>query len=323
MKKLFLPLIFILLFFIMLAGSASTFQGALNGLNLWLFTVLPSLLPYMIISSFMTESGTFQYLSRLLSPVTRHVFGLSKNCGYVILLGFLCGYPIGSKLSADMVKKNEISVREGQILLSFCNNVSPAFLITYLIDNIIRLPQYRTVLIAAMTAIPLLCGICFSRFSPKQHPGTPVLSDADTKKRSLEETSAQTAASSKKTGSIDICIINSFENCFKLGGYIILFSILSEFISALLTGMPELQCRICSILEITSGLNSYGQQTISEITRFTECTAFTAFGGLCCLAQTYSMIKGSGLSLKRYFLAKVLIASVTFFVCTLLFHFLN
>ena len=51
--------------------------------------------------------------------------------------------------------------------------------------------------------------------------------------------------------------------------------------------------------------------------RFTECTALTAFGGLCCLAQTYSMIRGSGLKLGHYFRAKLTIAAITFFVCSL------
>ncbi len=104
-------------------------------------------------------------MCRFLSPVTKHVFGLSEECGYIILLGFLCGYPIGSKLSADLVKKNEISVREGQILISFCNNVSPAFMITFLIGGIIGIPAFSSVLLAVMLGVPLFLGIVFSRVS--------------------------------------------------------------------------------------------------------------------------------------------------------------
>lgn len=315
MKKNFLPYLLIFLFFMMLLCSSLTFNGALKGLNLWLFTVLPSLLPYMIISSFMTENGTFKYLSRFLSPVTKHIFRLSENCGYVILLGFLCGYPIGSKLSADLVKKKQISVREGQILISFCNNVSPAFIVTYLINNIISLPAYRHILMAVMIAVPLLCGIFFSRLSLYFCHGKENKSG-----KSLPEKKNQPVES--QTGSLDYCIISGFENIFKLGGYIILFSILSEFISSALSGSPLLQNRICSALEITSGLNTYAGNHSSSSVLLTECPAFTAFGGLCCLAQTYSMIKGSGLRLWLYFSAKLFIAVITYLLCTLIYLFL-
>lgn len=315
MKKTFLPYILIVLFFTMLFCSSVTFQGALNGLNLWLFTVLPSLLPYMIISAYMTENGTFRYLSRFLSPVTKHIFKLSEDCGYVILLGFLCGYPIGSKLSADLVKRKQISAREGQILISFCNNVSPAFIVTYLIHNIISLPGLHHIILAVMIAVPLLCGILFSRLSlcfckkPEQ-PENPPLSDR------------KNQPAKPQAGSIDDCIISGFENIFKLGGYIILFSILSEFISTAPDISPLLRNRICAALEITSGLNTYAASSCPLSVLITECPAFMAFGGLCCLAQTSSMIKGSGLSLGLYFLAKLLIAAATYGAFTLLSLFL-
>lgn len=313
MKKTFLPCILTTLFFLMLLHSSETMAGALNGLNLWLFTVVPSLLPYMMISAFLTENGSFRLLSRFLSPVTKHVFGLSEECGYVILLGFLCGYPIGSKLSADLVKRNEISVREGQVLISFCNNVSPAFMITFLIGGVIGIPALSTKLLAVMLGVPLLLGILFSRASLYLE-----------RKKSLyskQKTASEKQPASVQTSSFDVCITASFENCFRLGGYIILFSILSEFIRNVLAASPLLQNRICAMLEITSGLNIYAGNACPPYVLLTECPAFTAFGGLCCLMQTHSMIRDSGLSLRLYFLSKLLTGAVTFFACILLCDF--
>jgi len=325
MKKTFLPCLLTALFFLMLLRSSETMTGALNGLNLWLFTVVPSLLPYMIISSFLTQNGSFRFLSRFLSPVTRHVFGLSEECGYVILLGFLCGYPIGSKLSADLVKRNEISVREGQILISFCNNVSPAFMITFLIGGIIGIPAFSSLLLFVMLGVPLLLGVLFSRVSLYLEQKREKRNRTD-KMVSIIQPASALAASKKqptpvRTGSFDSCITSGFENCFRLGGYIILFSILSEFIRNTLTASPLLQSRICAALEITSGLNIYAGNACPPYVLLTECPAFTAFGGFCCLMQTHSMIRGSGLSLRLYFLAKLLTGAVTFFACMLLCHF--
>lgn len=306
MKKTFLAFFLILLFFTMLINSSYTFRGALNGLNLWLFTVTPSLLPYMIISSFMTETGTFRYLSRLFAPVTKYVFRLSPDCGYVILLGFLCGYPIGSKLSADLVKKGHISRTEGQILLSFCNNVSPAFLVTYLIDQIIGIPEQKGLILSIMIGTPLLFGIILSRLTFKRRSS-----------QNISPASACEPLSSK--ASLDASISCGFENIFKLGGYIILFSILNEFISQRLTASPFLQHRICALTEITSGLNTYTDATLSQAALITECITLTSFGGFCCIAQTASMIRGSGLNLFLYIAAKIAIAALALFFTCLLF----
>jgi sporulation integral membrane protein YlbJ len=300
MKKSILSYISILIFLLMLAGSATTFAGAFNGLQLWLFTVVPSLLPYMIISSFLTESGTFAYLSRLLKPVTKYIFRLSPNCGYVIFLGFLCGYPIGSKLSADMVRKGQISRAEGQILLSFCNNVSPAFLTVYLVENVLHITQKKMLLLFLMMGTPLLCGILISRCYRLLHP-------------SFDEWRTLPEPDFHGNVSIDSCITGSFENIFKLGGYIILFSILGEFIIRTDALSGHFQCQLNTLLEITSGLNLYARSSLPASVRLIECPALTAFGGFCCLAQTASMIRGSGLSLPLYLLAKIFIAAVTLF----------
>lgn len=319
MKKFFLPYAFIFLFFCMLSHSDLTFAGALNGLELWLFTVVPSLLPYMIISSFMTESGVFQYLSRLLTPVTRYIFRLSPDCGYVILLGFVCGYPIGSKLSADMVRKGHISPEEGQILLSFCNNVSPAFLVTYLSQTILGISGHAGAVIFVMMAAPFLCGILFSRcyfafsINSAKNTGTCAAS------KSIAKNATASPAATAGNANMDACISSGFEAIFKLGGYIILFSILNEFIGDYLSSAPLIQSRICSLCEITSGLNLYKSHGIAQSRRLVECTSLCAFGGFCCIAQTASMIRGSGLSLPLYILAKGFIALVTLLVVCLLF----
>ncbi len=308
MKNLFLPYLFIIIFFCMLTNSSSTFEGARNGLELWLFTVVPSLLPYMIISTYMTESGIFQFLSRFFSAITKYLYHLSPNCGYVIFLGFLCGYPIGSKLSADMVKKGHISLTEGQILLCFCNNVSPAFLITYLNDQVINLPQYATKIMAMMITVPVVSGLVFSWFY-RHFP----LSEQGSVKVSANSNHSVHSAN------LDACITLGFENIFRLGGYILLFSIANQFIIDFFRTTPLMQSRICSLLEITSGLDLYRENMLTSTQRLLECTSLCSFGGFCCLAQTASMIRGSGLRLSHYIIAKIFLALFTYIVAFVFF----
>lgn len=57
--------------------------------------------------------------------------GLSGEGAYAFVLGLLCGYPMGAKLTADLYHAGKISRQESEYLLTFCNNPSPAFLVTY------------------------------------------------------------------------------------------------------------------------------------------------------------------------------------------------
>lgn len=61
-----------------------------------------------------------------------NVFGLSPAGAYVLILGLLCGYPMGAKLAHDLYIDQQISRREGEYLLTFSCNASPAFIISYL-----------------------------------------------------------------------------------------------------------------------------------------------------------------------------------------------
>ena len=44
-----------------------------------------------------------------------YIFGVSKPSSYCILVGFLCGYPLGAKTVADFVRDGLISQEEAAI----------------------------------------------------------------------------------------------------------------------------------------------------------------------------------------------------------------
>lgn len=286
-KKNFFSYLLLFFFFAMLFFSPHTFQGALNGVKLWLFTVTPTLLPYLIVSAYMTENGTFRYFSTLLSPVTTRLFHLPKDSGYILFLGFFCGYPVGSRLCAEFVKKGYLSKKNGQILLSFCNNPSPAFLLTYLMDYVLGMHGLRFPVLFCILGTPLLLGIVLSRICNRTAP--------------IHEASVPV---SEQAVSFDACISNGFETIFRLGGYLVLFSILGEYLS-LWIKEPVLLCRIATLTEMTSGLSCYHDANLPAMQKVVEGTCLTTFGGLCCIAQTQGMIKSSGLSLCLYICARI------------------
>ena len=109
---------------------------------------------------------------------------------------------------------------------------------------------------------------------------------------------------------IDAGIMNGFETLTRLGGYIMLFSMISSMFRLL--PLPETTKLILTgLTEITNGIKAASQSPLTPACRYLLAMTFTAFGGCSGLAQTSSMIKGTGLSIKKYGIFKLLMTLIT------------
>ena len=131
---------FLLVF--LLLHPAESLSCARAGMTLWLNTLIPTLLPFIILTGMLTHTG---HIRRLLLPFESffHIFpGVSIWGGYVFVLGMLCGYPLGAKLASDLYglhksDKKELfislpSVTIQALPLSLPISVSPVLRIQYL-----------------------------------------------------------------------------------------------------------------------------------------------------------------------------------------------
>lgn len=133
MKKSLLFLSSLLLFFCLLIFPARTFFYACEGVNLWFHTILPSLLPFLILTSLLLETGAARRISAPCRSFFQTVFGLSPAGFYALFLGLFCGFPMGARITAQLYEAEEIDRNEACYLLTFCSSPSPAFLSSYVI----------------------------------------------------------------------------------------------------------------------------------------------------------------------------------------------
>lgn len=299
----------ILLFFLtMLLRPQEVFFGAGKGLLLWFQTVLPTLLPFMILSGLLISTNSITYLDRIFSPVFRRLFRISQNASFAVVAGFFCGYPMGAKVTADLLRQGKISQAEGQYLLSFCNNTSPMFLVSYVIWQNLQKQSLLLPSLLLLFGTPVLASALFYPFSFRK-------SGNSKKDRSGSgSTKKQASRICIKFQMLDTCIMNSFETITKIGGYIILFSILISLLSSDPFQKIPLLKMILPFLEITNGIPMLCASDLPLIMRFTLTMALTAFGGICSVAQTNCMLEGTGLSIIPYFFQKV----ITAFLCAIL-----
>ena len=104
--------------------------------------------------------------------------------------------------------------------------------------------------------------------------------------------------------------MDGFETLTRLGGYIMLFSMISSMFRLL--PLPETtKLMLTGLTEITNGIKAASQSPLTPACRYLLAMTFTAFGGCSGLAQTSSMIKGTGLSIKKYGIFKLLMTLIT------------
>ena len=153
---------FLLVF--LLLHPAESLSCARAGMTLWLNTLIPTLLPFIILTGMLTHTG---HIRKLTPAICNHSFIFFRVVsiwgGYVFVLGMLCGYPLGAKLASDLYGLHKISKKEALYLTTFCNNPSPAFIITYLCKSCLKDTVPAGMVFASIFSANLIC-ILFFRF---------------------------------------------------------------------------------------------------------------------------------------------------------------
>lgn len=133
-----LALLILSLFFTMLLFPETVFQGACDGLLLWYQILIPTLFPYLIVTGLLLKTDGAAVVSVCFSVLSICSLELPSMEVSPFCPGFLCGYPMGAKIIADLLLQGKISLEEASYLLSFCNNASPSFHCTFLVLNTIH-----------------------------------------------------------------------------------------------------------------------------------------------------------------------------------------
>lgn len=292
----------LILFFSMLSFPQTVFTGASYGLVLWFRHVLPTLLPYMILINVLICTPALHWICRITSTFLCPLLGTSYYGTFAVLTGFLCGYPMGAKTTSDLLNVNKISRSEASYLLSFCNNTSPAFILSYVVAQNMKERNLCIPFFLILTFTPLMLSFIFRLFYrlPESSCSFPQVTPG----------SFSNPSESISDSFLDRCILNAFESVTKVGGYMMMFSVLIQLLASVLPN-TIFSLLLYSSLEISTGIRLLFSSALYTTEKIILCAALTSFGGWCCIAQTYSMISGSQLPILPYIAEKLVTALVT------------
>lgn len=283
---------------VILLFPADCLSFALKGLNLWFERMIPTLFPFMVLSGIIIRMNLTDSFVKVLNPVLGKLFCIRPACVYGMLVGFLCGFPMGAHVTAQLYEQKQISKSEAAYLLSFCNNIGPVYFISFVLPALSL--EKPALFLFGMYGLPFFYGL-FLRYTVF--------------KSSIDACSRQKLPPTKPLrllAAMDESVFSSLAGIAKLGGYMVFFNLLfilptltaklfsfSERLKFLLTG--GLGC----LLEITGGINFVGNNAPYLV------LCVLPFGGFSCIAQTYSMIKNTDLSITEYVMHKMILTAVT------------
>ena len=298
MKKLSCISLLIIMILYFLIYPQNALMASRRGLTLWFEQILPTLLPFSVISYIVLHSNLFSHLAH----EKNHSFlRIQPEEWYVIFCGFLFGFPIGSKLSADLYEHHRIVKKRAQILACFTNNLSPVFVTSVLVNQL----HFSSVVpfFLLLYGIPLcICLALLSFIKPERF--------VHEKKASRFQLNMQI---------VDAGIINGFETLIKICGYIMMFSIFAEIAQSIPYGSSFPKLVLTGCLEVTNGISALSQFSCNHFQKYLLTVLFLALNGISGLFQTASLLSVSNLSIKQYLKMKLLLIAAIMAIAPLLF----
>lgn len=143
-----------------------------EGLALCAGSVIPSLFPFLAVSSLLMALGFGEWVSGPLSGLMA-LYRIGGAGASALLMGLVGGYPVGARTAASLVKDGLISREEGERLLTFCNNSNPAFLMTVLGVGVFHSVRTGVWLWLIHVLSALLTGLLLSRRAGRRGAAVP------------------------------------------------------------------------------------------------------------------------------------------------------
>lgn len=293
-------LLFLLSFFF-LVYPTETAKSVSEGLSLCLEVIIPSLFPFMVVSSIFASSSICEKLGKVFRKPTELIFSLSGEALCPIAISVIGGYPTAAFCARQLFEKGQLPQRDYRRILLFAVNPSPSFAVGAVGAIMLGSKTSGAIIFFSVIISSLLLGV-FSRLVR--------INDADGKD-AVKSDDVQFAPLSKIiVGAIASSGRAMLFICFS----VLFFSSVLCVTDKLFPG--ESASMLCgALLEVTCGCNRCCGLPIEAI------AGIVGWGGLCTHFQVMEDVTRSKLSVAVFLAFRVLHGALSCVVCSVLLRF--
>lgn len=258
-------------------------EGAKKGIIFCTDILVPSLFPFMVMASFIVNTGIADKLGPFFSKITKKFFKLPGCTGSTILLSLIGGYPTGARGIKTLLDNDKITHEQARRMVLFCVGAGPAFVISAIGVSMLGNIYVGLAIFISQVISSIIVGIIVSRFSKD----TDVIPVNSAKNRMSFSQALVTSCEDASRGIISICafvvLFSSFLAIIEMSE---LYRQILEILKA--AGLPEsLQNSMLSIIFEVTGASYKLVNFHAPI----EVLVFAlGFGGLAVHFQIFSCI---------------------------------
>lgn len=269
----------------------------LESSNIWLYNLVPSMLPFYVISDLLINYGLIDILAFLFKKIINKLFNVSENSSFVIFFSMFTGFPSSAKYLKNLLDLNYISIEDANKIIRFTHFSNPLFIINVIGNTIIGNKKIGFLILLSHYLSNFIIGFLY-------------------RKEQTQKITTKRIKNTKSFGSIlTASFINSFDSLLIVLGSLITFKILTSIIFHYFGS----NFIISSLLEITQGLFALKYLTLNIELKALIAVAMISFGGFCIHTQVYSILSETKISYKNYFFSRILHVIIATTILTLFF----
>jgi sporulation integral membrane protein YlbJ len=318
-----------------------TYMASVNGLKLWWDVVFPSLMPFFILSEVLMGFGVVHLIGVLFEPLMRPLFRVPGSGGFVWAMGISSGFPAGAKLTARLWHQKQITTLEAERLVSFTNCSNPLFMFSAIAVGFFHNAALGIVLAVSHYLGNLFVGLIMRFHGWKKEDGAhDDMYRGKGIKNAFKHMHEARLADNRPIGQLlGDAVQQSTKTLLMIGGFIILFSVLSRMmdllhVSQLLSSLFAYLFLLFSlsetlslplikgIFEITLGSNLTSLAQSSILQQAVITSFILAFSGFSVQAQVASILADTDIKFKPFFIARIMHGFLSAFICVLVFPYL-
>ena len=289
--------------FCMIVFPQRFIKSGLDGISAWAFNVLPSVLPFMFFTRLISSLGSMEKFTKPFSKISNFIFKTPPISIYTFLMAILSGYPVGTKMVADLYNQGKISKTDAFKMTSFCSTSGPMFIVGAVGISMFHSAKIGYILLFSHILGAIINGIIFRNLKQKNEQN---LQKIDFRKQNFD---------------ISDIVLDSTISILCVGCIITIFFIIIESFAPVFNFFPQnISAFLQGVVEITKGCLCLSHIS-SKFWSVALASFVISFGGISTIIQSKTMLKKLNMPTSFFVLQKISHGIISFVITAIILLF--